>query len=93
MAVMAPRGLAAAVLASLPLQQGIAGGDLIQNSTYAVVLFSILFTSVLVFLQDKTFVGAIYRWMFKGFADDAPEKDVVCAISTQTPEAAKAGAE
>jgi len=75
MAVMAPRGLAAAVLASLPLQQGIVGGDLIQNSTYAVVLFSIMFTAVLVFLQDKTFVGTIYRWIFSGFAQDASSVD------------------
>ncbi len=93
MAVMAPRGLAAAVLASLPLQQGIAGGDLIQNSTYAVVLFSILFTAVLVFLQDKTFVGGIYRWMFTGYAVDAPEKSVARAVGEHRPEAAKAHAD
>ncbi|MBS1853975.1 MAG: cation:proton antiporter [Acidobacteria bacterium] len=67
MAAMAPKGLAAAVLASLALQQGVPGGDLIQNSTYAVVLFSIVLTSVLIFLQDKTFVGGAYRRIFKGF--------------------------
>lgn len=69
MAVMAPKGLAAAVLASIPLQEGIQNGDLIQNSTYAVVLFSIVITSLLIFLQDKTFVGGLYRRIFSGFAE------------------------
>ena len=67
MAAMAPKGLAAAVLAGIPLQQGVQGGDLIQNSTYAVVLFSIVFTSILIFLQDKTPLGAGYRWIFRSF--------------------------
>lgn len=68
MAVMAPKGLAAAVLASIPLQKGIQGGDLIQNSTYAVVLFSIVLTGLLIFLQDKTFVGRLYWIIFSGFS-------------------------
>ena len=85
MAAMAPKGLAAAVLASLPLQQGLAHGDFIQNTTYAVVLFSILLTSVLIFLQDRTFVGRLYRWMLSGFAK-ADESDG----AGEAPEASKA---
>jgi NhaP-type Na+/H+ or K+/H+ antiporter len=91
MAVMAPRGLAAAVLASLPLQQGVVGGDLIQNSTYAVVLFSIIFTSVLIFLQDKTFVGGIYRRIFSGFAPDPAAVDDGSASSGMTGDGSLAG--
>jgi cell volume regulation protein A len=72
MAAMAPKGLAAAVLAGIPLQQGVQGGDLIQNSTYAVVLFSIVFTSILIFLQDTTPLGAAYRRIFRSFG--APEQ-------------------
>lgn len=67
MAAMAPKGLAAAALASLPLQQGVVGGELIEHSTYAVVLFSIILTSLLIFLQDKTFVGGLYRKVFAGY--------------------------
>jgi NhaP-type Na+/H+ or K+/H+ antiporter len=70
MAAMAPKGLAAAVLASLPLQQGVAGGDLIQNSTYAVVLFSVILTSLLIFLQSTTFVNRFYQFIFQGFGPD-----------------------
>ncbi len=71
MAAMTPKGLAAAVLASLPLEQHIPGGDLIQNITYAVVLFSILITAILIFLQDQTFVGRFYRLIFVGFAPNS----------------------
>jgi len=48
MAIMVPKGLAAAVLASIPFQQGITGGELIKNVTYGVVLLSIVLTSFLI---------------------------------------------
>lgn len=59
-----PRGLAAAVLASIPFQQGISGGETIQNIAYSVVLISIAMTSLLVFLIDKTKMAAFYDWFF-----------------------------
>jgi NhaP-type Na+/H+ or K+/H+ antiporter len=43
-----PRGTAAAVLGSLPLQLGLEEGALIQNLIYSVVLTSILITGILV---------------------------------------------
>ena len=61
--VMVPKGLAAVVLASIPLQQGVAGGELIQNITYSVVLLSILFTSFLVLLLDKTGLPGLFGWV------------------------------
>lgn len=67
-AVMVPKGLAAAVLASIPLRYGIAEGELIQNVTYAVVLFSIVLTCLLTFLLSKTKISHLYEWMFKGFS-------------------------
>jgi len=48
MAMMVPKGLAAAVLASLPAQMGIPGGELMKNITFATVLFTIVFNSVLI---------------------------------------------
>jgi potassium/hydrogen antiporter len=60
MAAIVPKGLAAAVLASLALQQGIVGGEFIQNVTYSVILFSIVCTSALVFLLDKTRLAGFY---------------------------------
>jgi len=48
MSAMVPKGLAAAVLATLPFQMGIEGGEFIMNLTFSVVLFSIAITSVLI---------------------------------------------
>jgi cell volume regulation protein A len=60
MAIMVPKGLAAVVLASIPLQQGVIGGELIKNITYGVVLFSIVITSFLVILIEKTKLADFY---------------------------------
>jgi NhaP-type Na+/H+ or K+/H+ antiporter len=62
-AVMVPKGLAAVVLASIPLQQGILGGELIKNLTYGVVLLSIVITSLLVMLIDKVKLYELYGWL------------------------------
>jgi len=59
-AVMVPKGLAAVVLASIPAQQGVAGGEIIKNITYGVVLFSIVATSFLVLLLEKTSLPGLY---------------------------------
>ncbi|MDA3944635.1 MAG: cation:proton antiporter [Bacteroidetes bacterium] len=54
MSTMIPKGLAAAVLATIPLQQGIEGGELIKNIVFSVILFSIVFTSVLIPLLERS---------------------------------------
>ena len=59
---MIPKGLAAVVLASIPAQQGVTGGELIKNITYGVVLLSIVLTALLILLIDKTKFSAIYAW-------------------------------
>jgi NhaP-type Na+/H+ or K+/H+ antiporter len=56
MGVMVPKGTAAAVLAAIPAQMGIAGGEALQNLIYSVVLASLLVTGLLVFAIDR-FVG------------------------------------
>jgi NhaP-type Na+/H+ or K+/H+ antiporter len=48
MSVMTPKGLIPAILASLPLQMGLASGTIIMDLGYSVVLFSILLCSGLV---------------------------------------------
>src|SRR5208337_621948 len=69
-AVMEPKGLAAAVLASLPLQAGIAAGETIQDVTYIVIFFSILACSVLVFLLERTAFARAYRKLFWSFGKE-----------------------
>ena len=69
-AAMEPKGLAAAVLASLPLQAGIAAGQTIQDLTYIVIFFSILACSVLIFLLEKTSFARVYRKLFWSFGKE-----------------------
>ncbi len=58
--MMAPKGLAAAVLAGLPSQYGFAGGAIIQDATYMVVFFSIILCALLVAIYQLPIVQKIY---------------------------------
>ena len=70
MSGIVPKGLAAAVLATIPVQQGIEGGVMIQNIVFAVILFSIIFTSILVpVLEKDNAVSRLYKRCF------SPKKD------------------
>jgi NhaP-type Na+/H+ or K+/H+ antiporter len=64
-AIMVPKGLAAAVLAGLPLQQGVVGGEMIQGIAFVVVLLSIGLTAVMIPIQRSTFGGGLYRKLFR----------------------------
>jgi Na+:H+ antiporter len=68
--MMAPKGLAAAVLASIPLQMGVVGGEVIRDVTYMVVLVSIALTALLVIAYPVPAVQKIYaRALGKPLAD------------------------
>lgn len=65
MASMVPKGLAAAVLASIPLQEVLGSfpeefpvslqmAEMIRNVVFSVILFSIIFTSILIPLIEKS---------------------------------------
>lgn len=58
--MLAPKGLAAAVLAGLPLQQGVEGGELIRDVTYMVVLVSIILCAGLVMCWRLRSLRAVY---------------------------------
>ncbi len=73
MAVTAPRGLAPAVLALIPIQRGLEGGKLIQDITYSVIFFSILFASLLIFLLYNTKIRNIYEFLLPKFASNPKE--------------------
>lgn len=72
-AVMLPKGLAAAVLAGLPTQYGMIEGPDIQAITYHVVLASIIVTSVLIPLVERTAVGRFYDRIVGSPTDIASE--------------------
>jgi len=52
--MMTPKGLAAAVLATIPEMAGIPEGTQIKNIVYAVILFSILTTSILIIVNNQS---------------------------------------
>lgn len=80
MAAMIPKGLGAAVLASLPVQQGVIGGETIQSVVFSIILCTTLLTTLLTFLVDKTWLSNIYEWIFcltglgKRKPDEVPEE-------------------
>ncbi len=65
-ATMIPKGLAAAVLASVPEQMGLEGGAMIKYITFSVVFFSILLCSILILLIEKyPRVNVLLHFVFK----------------------------
>jgi NhaP-type Na+/H+ or K+/H+ antiporter len=66
-AIMIPKGLAAAVLAGIPLQFGVFGGSFIETTTYAIILFSIVICSVFVILLERTGFKKVYGFFFRRF--------------------------
>jgi cell volume regulation protein A len=63
--MMGPKGLASAVLATLPLKYGVPGGELIRDVTYMVVLISITLTALLVMSYPRSFAKRIYSHTLK----------------------------
>ena len=68
--IMIPKGLAAAVLAGIPLREGMKNGAQIQEIAYMVVLYSITLTAVLVPLIQKGDLSFFYKRIFNGYPDD-----------------------
>ena len=65
--IMVPKGLAAAVLATVPLHAGVAGGEAIRDVTYAVVFFSIVLTSLLGWASERAPMARFYATVFGRF--------------------------
>lgn len=66
-AIMSPKGLAAVVLASIAVEQKLPGGEVLRDLTYVVVFMSIVFTCVLSFLIERTWVARLYGLPFRSF--------------------------
>lgn len=64
LSIMVPKGLAAAVLASLPTQYGMIEGADIQAITYNVIFISIILTSILAPIISNTPIGKAYYSFF-----------------------------
>jgi NhaP-type Na+/H+ or K+/H+ antiporter len=69
--IMVPRGIAAAALASIPFQQGIEGGELIQSVVSVIILSTIILTTILVPIVERTKSSKFYSRLFSGFATNS----------------------
>jgi NhaP-type Na+/H+ or K+/H+ antiporter len=65
MSVMIPKGLGAAVMATLPLYQGVAFGEVIQAICYSIILFSTMYCVLLFFMIRTDFSMPFYRLIYK----------------------------
>jgi len=63
--MMGPKGLASAVLATLPLKYGVPGGEMIRDVTFMVVMISITLTAVLVMSYPGGFTQRLYAKTLK----------------------------
>lgn len=61
---MIPKGLGAAVIATLPFQKGVANGDMIQAICFSLILFSTVFTVLFFFLINKGWSLGFYRLIY-----------------------------
>jgi potassium/hydrogen antiporter len=77
MAVMSPKGLVPAVLASLPLQRGFVNGEIILDLGYSIVLFSIVICSCLVIILS---INPVY---FQRILRRSKKKEVTTNIDEQ----------
>lgn len=65
MSIMIPKGLGSAVIATLPIQQGLANGAIIQSICFSVILFSTLICVLLFFLLKTEISIPVYNLLFK----------------------------
>ena len=75
MSFIIPKGLAAAVLAEVPMHMGLAKETMdtfedIRSIIYMVILFSILLTAFLIYAQETGLTKQIYNRYFSKFNTD-----------------------
>ncbi len=87
-AILIPRGLTTAVLASAPLYRKMENGLEVQNLVYTVILFSVVAVTFLVFVLEKSSFGTAFRrLLFRDYLpDDLPtETPATPAVISETP--------
>lgn len=79
MSVLTPKGLVTAVLASVPVQKAVATGESIQSLGYAIVLVSILLSSILVIILsiNPNFFGEIIDKGKRKIAESRSKKEII----------------
>jgi NhaP-type Na+/H+ or K+/H+ antiporter len=68
-----PKGLSAAVVASIPIQRGLEKASEMQLIVFAVVLFSTFIASLLVFLIERGWFGSVSKIIYGRFPIETEE--------------------
>ena len=73
---MGPRGLACAVLATLPLQKGLEGGAWLQDAMFTLIPMTIVLTALFVFLVENKGIRDYLSVFFTRYSS-IPVKDII----------------
>ncbi|MCB0390014.1 MAG: cation:proton antiporter [Bdellovibrionales bacterium] len=73
---MGPRGLACAVLATIPLQRGLEGGQWLQDALFAIIPITIALTAVFVALSENQSLRIKMAKLFSKYSDAALQPTV-----------------
>jgi len=76
-AIMVPKGLAAAVLASLVIQSGVNGAAIIREVAFGVILFSIVLVAFLAFFLEQGWLDGFFTYVFGRNAPLKPDPALV----------------
>lgn len=71
--LMVPKGLVAAVLASIPLEAGIEGAEAIRDFAYMTILSSIAITAVMIPLSERGPLRSFYGFVFRNATEKVIE--------------------
>lgn len=81
---MGPRGLACAVLATIPAAKGIPGGEWLQSIMFALIPISILLTAIFVTLSENEKFRVQGKKFFGAYKEDLPTAVPPSAEDTNT---------
>ena len=83
---MGPRGLACAVLATIPLQKGIEGGQWLQDTLFAVIPITIAFTAIFVAASENEGLREKFAKFFTGYQENAVPEAVAADPTLSKPD-------
>lgn len=83
MTFMIPKGLVSAVLATIPVERGIAGAEPIRDFTYMVVLISVCITAVLIPLSETKPLAGFYQRIFETRPEGDPPPSEPAAATAE----------
>lgn len=74
--IMVPKGLVSAVLVAVVVQTKINNAAIMEELTYSIILFTIVFTTILVFTIEKTKVKDFYASFFQNHVLEEQEEEL-----------------